>query len=126
MPQAPFRPTRRMRKRVSLLVATGMGERGIALALKCDRKTLVKYFEGELHDGRDLFRSELLNMLDTAARAGNVTAMKHLDRRTSGETPNPGAFAGKKAQQADAAEAAMTGGEWGDDLAPIAVPTRTN
>jgi hypothetical protein len=115
-----------MRKRVSLLVATGMGERGIALALKCDRKTLCKYFADELHDGRDLFRSELLDMLDTAARAGNVTAMKHLDRRTSGETPNPGAFAGKKAQQAEAADHAISNSEWGDDLAPIAVPVRTN
>jgi hypothetical protein len=116
-----------MRKRVSLLVATGMGERGIALALKCDRKTLCKYFEGELQDGRDLYRAELLDMLQTAACAGNVSAMKHLDKRTSGETANPGGFAGgKKAEQAKAAEAAMTGGEWGDDLAPIAVPTRTN
>jgi hypothetical protein len=66
-------------------------------------------------------------MLQTAASAGNVSAMKHLDKRTSGETPNPGGFAGgKKAEQAKAAEAAMTGGEWGDDLAPIAVPARTN
>jgi hypothetical protein len=116
-----------MRKRVSLLVATGMGERGIALALQCDRKTLCKYFEDELRDGRDLYRAELLDMLQTAASAGNVSAMKHLDKRTSGETANPGGFAGgKKAEQAKAAEAAMTGGAWGDDLAPIAVPVRTN
>jgi hypothetical protein len=116
-----------MRKRVSLLVATGMGERGIALAVKCDRKTLCKYFEDELRDGRDLYRAELLDMLQTAACAGNVSAMKHLDKRTSGETANPGGFAGgKKAEQLRAAEHAVSNSEWGDDLALIAVPPRTN
>jgi hypothetical protein len=66
-------------------------------------------------------------MLQTAASAGNVSAMKHLDKRTSGETPNPGGFAGgKKAEQLRQAESAITSSEWGDDLAPIAAPVRTN
>jgi hypothetical protein len=53
--------------------------------------------------------------------------MKHLDKRTSGETANPGGFAGgKKAEQLRQAESAITSSEWGDDLAPIAVPVRTN
>jgi DNA-binding IclR family transcriptional regulator len=66
-------------------------------------------------------------MLESAARAGSVTAMKHLDKRTSGETANPGGFVGgKKAEQMRAAEHAVSNSEWGDDLAPIAVPVRTN
>ena len=125
MPQRPYKASLWQRKRVSMLVATGMGERGIALALKCSRETLRTHFADELQDGRDLYRAELLDLLQRAANKGSVSAMRHLDKRTSGETANPGGFAGgKKAEQAKAAEAAM--GEWGDDLAPIAVPVRTN
>jgi hypothetical protein len=127
MPQPPYIPTKRSRRRVCMLVASGMGERGIANALKISRETMRKYYAEELMDGRDTFKAELMDMLDKAARQGNVSAMKHLDCRTSPLEALRRPGLGKKAEQAAAAEIAETQSDWGDDLVPIAgPPQRTN
>jgi hypothetical protein len=115
MAQEPHKPTNRLRKRVCLLVAAGMSEPEVATALKMARETLRKYYADDLLNGRASFRRELLEMLETAARKGNVTAMKHLDLRTSGE-PMLQPAAGKKVEQAKAARRAGMGTEWGEDL----------
>ena len=127
MPFPQYKVTKAKRKKVCMLVAAGMGERQIAKVMKTTQVTLAKYFQEELQDGRALFRAEILEQLKSAADAGNVSAMKHLDSRTADSSGAAVTYQGKKIERARAAEEVMAGGsDWGDDLAPIVVPQRTN
>ncbi len=116
MPPKPMKITNRQRKKVMLLVATGMGEREIAVALKMARDTLVHHFSHELMVGRATIRQEIREMLMKAAANGNVTAMKHLDGKTDLGQPAVKQYIGKKEHQAEAAKVAGVGTEWEADL----------
>ena len=84
MPQAPHKVTRRLRNKVMLLVAYGLGERGIAHELGLDRKTIMKYYGHELEVGRAKMQAQYAEWLYTAASNGNVAAMKYLDAKGEG------------------------------------------
>lgn len=127
MAQEPHKPTKRLRHKVSLMAAAGEGEVQIAHVIGISRETLRKHYGNEIANGRADIRGQILEQLWSAARQGNVTAMKHLDARTSGEAQGSVAGAvGKKVEQAKVAAQAGAGTEWGDDLKPITVSQRAN
>jgi hypothetical protein len=126
MSHPSHKPTRRLRRKVSLLVAAGEGEVQIAHVIGVARETLRKHYWDELENGRASIRAEILDKLWLAGDRGNVGALKHLDARTSVE-PRPVTYQGKKVERAAKAEEVISGGsDWGDDLAPIVVPQRSN
>src|SRR5512139_189646 len=117
--QKAFKPNKRMRDKVMLLVGSGMGEVQIASVLNVSRGTLRTHFAEELANGRARKQEENLERLQKAADAGNVTAMKVLLAVFAGKEPGPVAYVSKKKQAEEAAKNA--GGEhseWGDDLRP--------
>ena len=98
-----------------LLVAYGLGERGIAHELGLDRKTVVKYYAHELEVGRAKIQAQVAEWLYSAASNGNVAAMKYLDAKGEGYVMGTSRTLGKKEQQLEAAKNAG-GEEWGDLL----------
>ena len=116
MAPPPFKATRKLKNEVMLLVATNMGERGIAQALGIGRETLRKYFAHELEVGRASTQAWLMKQLRTAAEQGNVAAQKYLDAKCDGYQLNTTKTLGKKEQQSEAAKVAGMGTEWEADL----------
>lgn len=117
--QEPHKPTKRLRHKVALLAAAGEGEIQIAHVIGVARETLRKYYGDEIANGRAGIRAQILDELWSAARQGNVAAMKHLDARTSGEPRGSVGYVSKKKLAEEAAK--TVGGEhseWGDDLRP--------
>src|SRR5512143_3201236 len=118
--QKPFKPNKRQRDKVMLLVGSGMAEAQIASVLNVSRVTLRQHFAEELANGRALKKCENLERIEAAAKAGNVTAMKALDVILAGKDLAPaGGNVSKKKQGEEAAKNA--GGEhseWGDYLRP--------
>ena len=122
-------PTDAQRLQVEELAACGMKHIGIAAVIGCSEPALRKHFAIELADGPARRRAEILQLLYTAARKGNVSAGKHLElmtHRIAAENAFTGAEAqpeskpeklGKKEQAQRAAEVAGQGSEWGSDLA---------
>ena len=96
-----------------MAVAAGVRQEVIAELLKIDPVTLRKYYWVELHIGKETIRDELREMLDKAARKGNVSAMKYLDGKADPDAAKQSE--GKKEQQLQAAKNAG-GDEWGDLL----------
>jgi hypothetical protein len=119
-----------------LLAAAGIPQPAIAAVLGCCERTLRSCFKVELETGRGVKRGQLVEQLATAARRGNVSAMKALaaafDRgehreQTAGEAAviqRARAEAAvlerpsKKAIERRAALSAGEGTDWGDDLLP--------
>lgn len=113
----PYRPTIEGRRTVEEMKFCGESDNTIARALGIDPDTMRKHFADELADGHAQRRKEVIGLLFAAARAGNVTAQKHLDQlgRAVGahesvkarETPAP--KLGKKEEQLAAAQAVAAG-----------------
>ncbi len=123
---APFKPTPKHRKDVSLYAAGGMSEPAIAAEIGIAQNTLRKHFADELRAGHDREHAANLRRLRKAADAGNVTAMKHLDMkfgfvgaqkafdRKSERKPRTRPLG--KREIAEAAAAAPASGDWSEIL----------
>lgn len=119
----PFAPTDEQRQRVRQMMAGGMKADQAARVIGIDPATLRKHFAEEVEHGAAVAREEVIALLFTSARDGNVSAQKALAEMTarslvvqSFEQPKP-ERKGKKEAAADAARVAGHGSEWGDDLA---------
>ncbi|RVD44195.1 hypothetical protein EN742_02910 [Mesorhizobium sp. M4A.F.Ca.ET.020.02.1.1] len=104
----------------------GESENVIARALGVAVETLRKHCADELADGHAHRRKELTSLLFTSARAGNVSAQKHLDAlgRAAGadetvksRAPRP-ARLGKKEEQQAAAEAVASASKFAPPAPP--------
>lgn len=108
-----YSPTIESRQRVQEMKFCGESDNVIARALGIAPETLRKHFGEELADGHAQRRSEIIGLLFTSARNGNVSAIKRLDEigraagaseaiDRRGRTPEP--KLGKKEQRQLAAE----------------------
>lgn len=77
--QPEHRPTIEMRQTVEEMKFCGESEDVIARALGISTPTLRKHYAVELSDGHSNRRKEVIGLLFTAARKGNVSAAKRLD-----------------------------------------------
>jgi hypothetical protein len=130
----PFNPTAKHRDLVMLLTAGGIPQLVIAAMIGCCERTLRNCFKTELSTGRGVARARVLQQLATAAKRGNVSAMKALaaafDRAAHHEQA-VGETAAARRERAEAAvrervskrqllqRDALTAGldsDWGDDL----------
>lgn len=75
----PYRPTIEGRKTVEEMKFCGESDATIARALNIDPDTLRKHFANELADGHAQRRKEVIGLMFTAARGGNVAAIKKLE-----------------------------------------------
>lgn len=130
-----FKPTPALRRKVEQCVFGGMSKCDIAAGLGIDENTLRKHFEHELHIGLSRRRIEVLDILFSAARKGNVTAAKKLEEmgaRTALAAEFDGADdadpaqpkqqaktvkPGKKEEAAASARDMLHDEEWGADIA---------
>ena len=115
MVQPAHKVTKRLKRKVMMAVAADVRQEAIAELLGIDPVTLRKYYWLELHIGKETIRDELREMLDKAARKGNVSAMKYLDGKADPDR-QPNQYSGKKERQAEAAKVAGVGTEWEADL----------
>lgn len=119
------------RLKVTELLSAGMPLADVALALRIDEKTLGRAYAEEVRFGRVERRSEVIGLLYSAARKGNVAAQKHLEGMTAvadaeSRVIEPGIEAqpktrrlGKKEQAVLEAEQAGAGTDWAGDLGPM-------
>lgn len=108
----PYKPTIEARQTVEEMKFCGESDNTIARALGIDPDTLRKHFSDELTDGHAQRRKEVIGLLFSSARSGNVSAQKKLEEmgRAVGaaeavkqrETKAP--KLGKKEEQQQAAE----------------------
>jgi hypothetical protein len=120
-----FKPTRTLRRRVSIAAGGGMSHEEIAIGLGISRGTLEKHFEEELSTAAYQRRLEVLDAMHESAVDGNVAAQKaYLAMEPAiAAPPEPPVEeqakpkpVGKK-EQADAdAAVATVGTEWHDVL----------
>ena len=104
------------------MAATGMSRTEIAILIGCSRSTLETHFGEELTRGHAKCRRDLLALMWTAARRGQVGAILWLEQRLSEGAERRAIPLGKKAQAG--ADALTAGGEgWGDLLEPQSGPT---
>ena len=130
----PFNPTAKHRDLVMLLTAGGIPQLVIAAMIGCCERTLRNCFKTELSTGRGVARARVLQQLATAAKRGNVSAMKALAAafdRGEHQEQIAGETAAVRRERAETAvlerpskkeierRAALSAGEgtdWGDDL----------
>lgn len=107
-----FRATIEQRRTVEEMKFCGESDATIARALGIDPDTLRKHFADELADGHAQRRKEVIGLLFTSARGGNVSAQKKLEemgRVASAEASvkareTKAVKLGKKEEQQQAAE----------------------
>lgn len=112
-----YRPTLEDRQIVEQMKFCGESDNTIARALGIDPDTLRRHFVDELADGHAQRRKEVIGLLFTAARNGNVAAVKKLEEmgRAAGaaeavKAREPkAASVGKKEERQAAAEAVAAG-----------------
>lgn len=71
-------PTAKLRRDVELCVAAGMSVKEIASSCGIGWKTLEKYYQDELTNGRALIKREAMRLLMRSARQGNVSAQRKI------------------------------------------------
>lgn len=74
-----YRPTVEQRRTVEEMKFCGESDNTIARALGIDPDTLRKHFADELADGHAQRRKEVIGLLFSSARGGNVSAQKKLE-----------------------------------------------
>lgn len=120
-----FAKTTENQRTVALLVLKKWSQARIAAHLGCDEKTLRKHFSRELRAGADLIEAQVLEVLYSKMRAGNMGAVKRMlelaedaraapppkraDDETEADAPR-----GKKEETAAAAR--TPGAAWGNLL----------
>lgn len=122
-----YRATLEDRQIVEQMKFCGESDATIARALGIDPDTMRKHFADELADGHAHRRKEVISLLFTAARNGNVAATKKLEEmgRAAGaaeavKAREPrSATPGKKEERQAAAEAVVAGN---GKFAPPAAP----
>ena len=137
----PHVVTDEKRNRVMVLQALGWANARIARSLSITLPTLKKHYFRELRareEARDRLEAERLAMVHSAAREGNVAAMKEWNRIVERETlsameremkqaqtdGDDRQKMGKKEAANLEAQTAGQGSEWGNDLLPP--PERMN
>lgn len=121
-----FTPTAEQRRIVEEMKFVGETDTVIARALSIDPATLQKHFADELADGHAHCRKEVVGLLFTAARKGNVAAQKKLEElgRIAGAVEAVKARKpksekmSKKAERLANAEAATSAGKYAVPSAP--------
>jgi len=119
-----FRPTIEQRRTVEEMKFCGESDNTIARALGIDPDTLRKHFPDELADGHAQRRKEVIGMLFSSARGGNVSAQKKLEEmgrvaaaaESVKQREPKTAAVGKKVQQQQAAE--NVGGKFAPPAGP--------
>jgi len=136
-------PTLENRNKVSMMLAKGWSNERIAGVLRCTLPTLRKHYFSELkyrEVARDRLEMELDMMLMREAKAGNVAALREMDRRMEKNDIAVGHSSfytdqrravqsvenaapkdepvGKKRRAAQDAQRAGEGTDWGSDLIP--------
>lgn len=106
-----FIPNKARRELVERLVHDGLTIGGIAAVLGCTRDTVYAHFPDELENGRARVQAKLTALLWKEAKAGNVTAMKHLDSRNNPSALKPEQV-GKKEAQVQESHTAHEGTGW--------------
>ena len=128
-----YAPTFTDRRKVEERRAAGMSVAQIAVSMRIDRQTLEKHFAEEIEFGHSRRRGEVVDMLFQAARKGNVSALKALERMTDLSSVEQAwmktaakaaeakeraeakpAKVGKKEQEQVAAKTAEVGTGWSD------------
>lgn len=111
-----FKPSSQQRAAVSIGAGAGMTHGMLAAALAISRTTLERHFKRELSAGAAAKRLEVLRALFTAAKKGNVAAIKHY--LLMGATPPAPREVplGKKEAARRAAPTAHIGSDWEDLL----------
>lgn len=117
-------PTDETRDLVEMLASVGTDVVVIARALKVSPPTLRKHYGECLKEGSARKRAEVIGLLFTSARSGNVSAQKKLAEMTASvvaqesfsesaarSEPRPAPL-GKKAQAQEAAKTATRGTDW--------------
>lgn len=102
----------------------GESDETIAAALDVSPSQLRKHYRHQLDHGLAHQRRQVIAMLWSAARQGNVAAIKHIEHltRIAGAASSfvdrvaPKVVPGKKEAAKAAAESAGDGSEWGEDL----------
>lgn len=120
----PFKPTPKRRQRVEELISCGMTLGNLSKRIGISEKTLHLHFADELAHGRALRRSEVIELLDAAARKDDAAALCKLadmteDRRADREAPAKPPLRPRRGKREKVAEAATTTGigtDWGTDL----------
>lgn len=128
----PHVPTDEKRSKVMLLMAQGWPDQRIGSALGITAKTLRKYYLPQLRardQARDRVDAARFASLWAQVKAGNVAAIKHMDKifekqdlarlakgYEDGPRQKPEAPVGKKVADAKAAEEAGVGTAWEGDL----------
>lgn len=125
--------TEKDRNKIKMLLGLGWGNQRVADALDLSLATLKKYFKADLkirHVMRDRLIARQFEIAMEQANAGNMTALKELDRlidkndriyadrqikQAQGDM-TPKTKLGKKEREAIDAEKAADGTEWDDDL----------
>ena len=104
------------KRKVCMLVASGMKSEQIAQCMGISIDDLEGSYAIELRDGAALFLGDFMDMLDKAARTGNVTAMKLLDNRIWGAHLKPQQYVAKKEVAANVAAIIATESDWAAGL----------
>jgi hypothetical protein len=128
-----YQATEKDRNKVKMLLALGWGNQRIANALDVSLATLKRYFRADLKI-RDVMRDRLVarqfEIVLEQANAGNITALKELDRlldkndrmyaerslQRAQDEADPKDKLGKKQRAALEAEEAAGSSTWGNDL----------
>lgn len=124
-----------MKRTVEEMVSCGESENTVARGLGIDVDTMRKHFPNELLNGGSKRRKELIELLFSSARKGNVSAQKKLVEMTAvaaaaAEFERPEAAAapvkapkrGKKELADEAASTAGIGTDWKSDLETPPLP----
>jgi hypothetical protein len=122
----PFKSSASRRRKVEEMAAKGMTRAEIAVLIGCCLPTLAKHFGDELSRGYARCRLDLVGLMWTAARRGQVGAIHWLEKRMTDGADGRTASLGKKAQAEVAARAVVEGLSWGDLLQPPKMPPRSN
>ena len=114
----PFVATAEDRARVAEMASCAMPQADIARVIGCTMPTLRKHFREELSTGAAVKRAEVVSLLYANARAGNVSAQKHLEIMTRPPETAAAAEMGKKAMRQVKAEQSASAGKFAAPTAP--------
>lgn len=114
----PFFASADDRARVAEMASCAMPQADIARVIGCTMPTLRKHFREELSTGAAVKRAEIVGLLYANARAGNVSAQKHLEIMTRPPEVAAAAEMGKKAKRQVKAEQSASAGKFAAPTAP--------
>lgn len=114
----PFDASPEIRERVAEMASCAMPYVDIAKVIGCTVPTLRKHLRQELMAGAAIKRAEVVGLLYQSAKAGNVSAQKHLELMTRPAEAAAEAALGKKARRQIKAEESASSGRFAAPKAP--------